>query len=357
MLEPGGQLGFEEGNAVQYTWAVPQDLSALADLIGGDNRATAELTTFFTKLNAGRDQPFDWAGNEPSLWSPWEFDAFGAPWKTQSVVREIADDLYADAPVDEPGNDDLGAIASWYVWAAIGLYPLTPGTANLAVASPLFPVVSVDLSGGHHLVEHAPNASRSTPFVHSLRVVGNARRRLGRDLLTGSPGGDVERRLEPTVAAVLGAGQRCHPDLRPRLDAGSVVGVGSGERLPIRRRGTDPGARLHASERRDEAGGRSARDGGSRCPARATGERDRRLAGIGRRSRRHAGQRKLRRRYPDRIDEFDWRIGAELCIDAPSTQALTVTAQSPGSRVLEVQLQTTKDVALPPVDVDLDVTG
>ena len=79
MLEPGGQLGFEEGNAVQYTWSVPQDLSALADLMGGDTHAVAALDTFFTSLNSGRDQPTDWAGNEPSLWTPWEYDYVGAP--------------------------------------------------------------------------------------------------------------------------------------------------------------------------------------------------------------------------------------------------------------------------------------
>ena len=172
MLEPGGQLGFEEGNSVQYTWSVPQDLGALAQLMGGDGRAVNQLSTFFTKLNASRDQPFDWAGDEPSLWSPWEFDAFGAPWRTQSVVREIADDLYSDTPVNEPGNDDLGAMSSWYVWAAIGLYPVTPGIADLAIASPLFPEVRVELSGGHQLVELAPKASRTTPYVHSLRVGG-----------------------------------------------------------------------------------------------------------------------------------------------------------------------------------------
>ena len=172
-LEAGGQLGFEEGNAVQYTWAVPQDLFALATLMGGDSAAVRELDVFFTHLNAGRALPYDWAGNEPGLWAPWEYDYFGAPWRTQDVVHRIMSTLYSDAPVDEPGNDDLGALSSWYVWAAIGLYPVTPGTANLAISSPLFPRVTVTLPSGRSLTIDAPGASSDTRYIRSLEVRGD----------------------------------------------------------------------------------------------------------------------------------------------------------------------------------------
>jgi len=173
-LEPGGQQGFEEGNAIQYTWSVPQDLSALAGLMGGDALAVRKLDAFFTKLNAGRDQPFDWAGNEPSLWTPWEFDYFGAPWRTQDVVRQIVTRLYSDEPVDEPGNDDLGALSSWYVWAAIGLYPVTPGSANLALSSPLFSRVDVSLPSGHVLALDAPGDSADDRYIDSVQLHGAA---------------------------------------------------------------------------------------------------------------------------------------------------------------------------------------
>ncbi len=172
LFEAGGEQGFEEGNAIQYTWSVPQDLYALSNLMGGTSAADSKLTTFFSQLNAGRFKPYDWAGDEPSLWSPWEFDYFGAPWQTQDYVREIATTLYHDAPVNEPGNDDLGAMSSWYVWAAIGLYPVTPGTANLAIASPLFRRVSITLPSGRQLQISAPAASASTPYVHTLTASG-----------------------------------------------------------------------------------------------------------------------------------------------------------------------------------------
>ncbi len=172
LFEPGGQLGFEEGNPIQYTWSVPEDLSALGSLMGGESQAAGELATYFTQLNAGRYQPYDWAGNEPSLWAPWEFDGLGQPWRTQAVVRQIATTLYGPGPVDEPGNDDLGAISSWYVWAALGLFPITPGTANLALATPLFPDVRIESGSGHRLVEHAAGTSSGRSFIQALTVTG-----------------------------------------------------------------------------------------------------------------------------------------------------------------------------------------
>jgi len=174
-LEPGGQTGFEEGNSVQYTWNVPQDLAALAALMGGDAAATSKLESFTTSLNASRDASFLWSGNEPGEWAPWEFDYFGAPQQTQRVVRAIVNTEYADTPVDEPGNDDLGAISSWYVWGALGVFPVTPGSADLALASPLFPSVTITLPDGRQLVEVAPGAAASRPYVHALNVSGVTR--------------------------------------------------------------------------------------------------------------------------------------------------------------------------------------
>ncbi len=167
------QQGFEEGNAIQYTWAVPQNLAGLFGLMGGDGAAVTKLDTFFTQLNATRFQPFDWAGNEPGEWIPFEYDYAGAPWSTQAVVRRIMTQLYPLAPVAEPGEDDLGALSSWYVWAALGLYPETPGVANLALTSPLFPRVAVVEGNGHTLTitgSHAPDAY----IQHAHLAIGSA---------------------------------------------------------------------------------------------------------------------------------------------------------------------------------------
>ena len=92
--------------------------------------------------------------------APYTYDYAGEPWGTQSVVRRIMDQLYSDTPVNEPGEDDLGALSSWYVWSALGLYPQTPGVADLAMTSPLFPRAVVTEGDGRTLTvvgAHAPD--------------------------------------------------------------------------------------------------------------------------------------------------------------------------------------------------------
>jgi predicted alpha-1,2-mannosidase len=199
---PGiGQVGFEEGNAIQYTWSVPQNLRALFDALGGNDAVVAKLNTFFTQLNAGRKQPYDWAGNEPSLGIPWEYDYAGAPWRTQDVVRRIVTTLYAPTPNGEPGNDDLGAMSSWYVWAAMGLYPETPGRGELVLASPLFPHITITLGDGSSIVIDAPGASPATPYVHSLDVAGLAPTGACSAMATGTGAAPTTASAAPTATA------------------------------------------------------------------------------------------------------------------------------------------------------------
>ncbi len=167
-----GQSGYQEGDAAQYNFAVPQNLRGLFNAMGGNAAVVSRLNTYFTQLNAGPNAPYYWAGNETDLNNPWVYDYAGAPYKTQQTVRDIINTLYSNTPGGEPGNDDLGAMSSWYVWAALGLYPQTPGSPVLTLGSPLFPYAAVQLSGGHKLVINAPAASASTPYVSKLTVNG-----------------------------------------------------------------------------------------------------------------------------------------------------------------------------------------
>ncbi len=247
-LEPGGQTGFEEGNAVQYTWSVPQDLAGLASLMGGDGAAAAKLQTFMASLNATRNVPEDWSGNEPDEWAPWEFDSFGAPEETQHFVRAIANSEYADAPVDEPGNDDLGALSSWYVWAAIGLFPVTPGAANLSLASPLFPSVTITLPNGRRLVEQAPGATASRPYVHALSVSGIARPLPARSTCGGTAAAHTSGwKLGSSLAALLHAQHGRDPPLHALRRRRPVVGLRSRRRPTFLRVRSASGRGLRAS--------------------------------------------------------------------------------------------------------------
>ena len=248
------QQGFEEGNAVQYTWDVPQNLGGLVGLMGGDRSAVEALDTFFTRLDATRFAPYDWAGNEPDEWVPFEYDYAGAPWRTQAVVRSIMTQLYPLAPVDEPGEDDLGALSSWYVWAALGLYPETPGAADLAMTAPLFPRVVVREGSGHTLTvvgTHAPDG-----YVQGARLaVGSASPSAwGRPWIPAAAsvaGGHARRRPRPVARPPLGGVGRRRPSLlRRRCRAGGAVHL-------ARRRGD-------GGRRRD--GHRAARGAGGAAP-------------------------------------------------------------------------------------------
>jgi len=174
-LQGVAQQGFEEGNAIQYSFDVPQNLAGLVGLMGGNAAAQGKLDSFFTHLNATRFAPYDWAGNEPDESAPFVYDYAGSPWRTQSVVRRIMAQLYPLAPAGEPGEDDLGALSSWYVWAALGLYPETPGAADLAMTAPLFPRVIVTEGSGRRLTIVATRAPE--------RYIGGASLAVG----TGGP--------------------------------------------------------------------------------------------------------------------------------------------------------------------------
>ncbi|MGZ3709668.1 MAG: GH92 family glycosyl hydrolase, partial [Bdellovibrionota bacterium] len=144
----GHMWGFTEGTAAQYLWMVPQGISELMALLGGNEAATAKLDHFFTKLNDGMDSEYSWIGNEPGMMTPWEYNWTSHPEKTQAVVGRMIDEVFLKAT---PGDDDLGATGSWAVWAMLGLYPALPGTPGLTLATPRFPLARVHLGDGRTL--------------------------------------------------------------------------------------------------------------------------------------------------------------------------------------------------------------
>ena len=170
--------GFAEGNSIQYTWMAPQDPAGLFAAIGGRAEAVRRLDRFLRKLNGGAGATHaDHAllGNEPNLNVPWLYDWTGQPYKTQAAVRRALR-LYDTSPDGYPGNDDLGALSSWYVFGALGLYPEVPGVGVLAIGSPLFGRAVVRLAGGRKLRILASARRRlplsQAPYIHTMRVDG-----------------------------------------------------------------------------------------------------------------------------------------------------------------------------------------
>jgi putative alpha-1,2-mannosidase len=170
---PGTSNGFVEGTSAQYTPMVPFNLRQLIQARGGDKAYSSYLDSLLDNITDPGNTDAD-LSNEPSVEIPWEYDYTGRPWKTQAAVREAQQHLYFNAPVGSFGNDDLGAMSSWYVWSALGMYPETPGTDTLALGSPVFPVAQVAFQGGGTVRINAPQAAPNAPYVQSLNVKGKA---------------------------------------------------------------------------------------------------------------------------------------------------------------------------------------
>ena len=166
--------GMVEGNSAQYTWMVPHDMNNVVAALGGPAKAVQRLDSLFTKLNAGEKDPYFYIGNEPNFTTPWAYLWAGAPWRTQDVVERIRSESFTSAPGGDPGNLDLGATPSWYVFAALGMFPAVPGTDLLALSNPMFPSATVALPNSKTLTITASGVSSTNRYVQSLSVNGTA---------------------------------------------------------------------------------------------------------------------------------------------------------------------------------------
>jgi predicted alpha-1,2-mannosidase len=171
-FSPTQQNEYVEGNAAQYTWMVPYNYRGLFDAMGGNAAVLPRLDAFFTELNAGPTKANAYLGNEPSLETPWAYAYAGAPYKTADVVRRALTSIFKATPDGYVGNDDLGQMSSWAVWAAIGLYPEVPGRSELVLASPQFPGITIRRGNGAVIDISAPSASDTVKYVQTLAVNG-----------------------------------------------------------------------------------------------------------------------------------------------------------------------------------------
>ncbi|WP_207229548.1 GH92 family glycosyl hydrolase [Ktedonosporobacter rubrisoli] len=171
---PTSGSGWVESDGAQYSWMVPFNLRGLFDAMGGNSKVVQRLNTFFTQFNGGPNSPYAFLGNEPTLETPWEYDFAGAPYRTQQVVRQVENTIWYPGPEGLAGNDDLGAMSSWYVFAALGFFPETPGTADVVLSSPLFPSITVHRPSGQIFQINAPGASSNMYYIQNLKVNGQA---------------------------------------------------------------------------------------------------------------------------------------------------------------------------------------
>ncbi|TGE28652.1 GH92 family glycosyl hydrolase [Hymenobacter metallicola] len=180
---------FTEGNSWHYTWSVFHDVQGLVDLMGGKEKFVARLDTVFT-LPPVFDESYygeviheiremqianmgNYAhGNQPIQHMPYLYNYAGQPWKTQYWVREVLNRLYLPTADGYCGDEDNGQTSAWYVFSALGFYPVCPGTDQYVLGAPLFPKATLHLPSGKDIVLNASNNSPDNRYVNQLKMNG-----------------------------------------------------------------------------------------------------------------------------------------------------------------------------------------
>lgn len=177
-FDPASETGFAQGTAATYTWMVPHDVGGLAEAMGGRDVAAERLDGFFRtpdgEWSVGGGDPLRYdPTNQPGLHTPWLYNGLGQPWKTQETVREIIASQYGTGPAGLPGNDDLGTMSAWYVFASLGLFPQAPGRGEMLLSSPVFTHARLTPPGREPITISAPAAGAESVYVHGVRLDGD----------------------------------------------------------------------------------------------------------------------------------------------------------------------------------------
>ena len=176
--------GFIEGNSWNYSMYVPHDPAALIEVMGGDMEFVSRLDSLFTEYLP--DKYFENTedvtregllgmyvhGNEPSHHVPYLYMWTSQPWKTQYWLREIMDRMYRPEVDGLCGNDDCGQMSAWYIFTAMGFYPVCPGSDQYVIGAPYFPYLKVRLENGSSIEIKADGVNSDNRYVHGVRLNG-----------------------------------------------------------------------------------------------------------------------------------------------------------------------------------------
>ena len=172
--------GFTEGNSWQYSWFYPHNVYEFIELMGGPEVFAARLDTLFEHLSADDIQFHDVTGligqyahgNEPSHHIAYLYNYVGQPWKTQERVTEIMNTMYTDQRDGLCGNEDCGQMSAWYVFSAMGLYPVNPCGCVYVFGRPFFEDITIQLESGASINIRSENFSDENAYVQQVIVNG-----------------------------------------------------------------------------------------------------------------------------------------------------------------------------------------
>ena len=170
-----------ESNAWHYFWSVQHDINGLVSLTGGQDKFAAKLDSMFTYIPAGNEELPIFStgmigqyahGNEPSHHVIYLYNKVRQPWKAQKYAAQVMHELYFNAPAGLCGNEDCGQMSAWYVFSAMGFYPVNPVSGEYEIGTPLFPEMRLNLDNGKTFTVLAPNVSRENIYIQSVKVNG-----------------------------------------------------------------------------------------------------------------------------------------------------------------------------------------
>lgn len=179
-----GEVGgdFTEGNSWQYTWHVQQDVKGLIELLGGKDVFANKLDSLFAMEADLREmgEVLDVTGligqyahgNEPSHHVIYLYNYVNRPWRTQELVREVFDRFYLARPDGLCGNDDCGQMSAWYVFSAMGFYPVNPCGGEYVIGAPQLKEVIIDLPSQKQFTVKAINLSKTNKYIKSIMLNG-----------------------------------------------------------------------------------------------------------------------------------------------------------------------------------------
>ncbi|TDW44567.1 putative alpha-1,2-mannosidase [Flavobacterium sp. 270] len=177
---------FTEGNSWHYSWSVFHDIQGLINLMGGEKKFTAKLDAVFTTPPVFDDSYYGSViheiremqimnmgqyahGNQPIQHMIYLYNYAGEPWKTQYWSREVMNRLYKPTPDGYCGDEDNGQTSAWYIFSAMGFYPVCPATDEYVLGAPLFKKTTLQLENGKQLIISAPNNSETNKYVNELK--------------------------------------------------------------------------------------------------------------------------------------------------------------------------------------------
>jgi predicted alpha-1,2-mannosidase len=180
---------FTEGNSWHYTWAVFHDIQGLADLMGGKKKFVAKLDSVFTLPPIFDDSYYHGViheiremqiagmgqyahGNQPIQHMIYLYNYGGEPWKAQYWARETMNKLYKATPDGYCGDEDNGQTSAWYVFSAMGFYPVCPASGQYVLGAPLFKKLTVSLENGKKIVINSPNNSAENKYINTFQYNG-----------------------------------------------------------------------------------------------------------------------------------------------------------------------------------------